>query len=476
MSLFQPRRTVEAAAGGMIDPDDDLYRSTGMGYRDLLGFTLTRAQNLCVQMYRSNPLANRIIKIYVAFMAGEGFSVSAANPDVQAIVDEFWSAERNQMDDNHKRFARDKLLFGEGIHPVSVDEMGNTTIGFIDPTNIDRIERSTLNNMILEAVILRPSPGADPQPLKIVRPETDPFDDDAGLLTGDVFAWLHDRIAAASRGTPFLLPIIDWLDAYDQVLWELVERIKAVRAFFWDVEVQGADVSMLEEIKLQWGRTAPRSGSVRYRNEKMTVQAQQPQIGAYEDVAAARYILRHIATGSGLQPHWIGDPEDANRSTAETMDKPVFRALEDVQADWKSNMEAVLRFAVDRKVAKGLLDRVVPVYDEAGQPTEEMMPAHDLIEVTVPAITDDDVTAAAASLAALAGAFIQLDSIAAIDRNTLRMVIRHLLPALGIPADDLPDPEEADDDEIAQATGSMLEEARRTGALARMAETLRGAD
>jgi hypothetical protein len=451
-------------AAPRVDPDDHLYRITGHGLRDLTGATLRRAQDISVDLYRKNALANRIVKIYTTFMAGDGFALSADNPDVQATIEEFWYAERNEMDLNHRRFARDWLLYGEGFHPVATDEAGNTTIGFIDPQQVDKITASKMNQLVLETVHLHAT--EEQRPLQIVSRQTDPALEDLGLLTGDTFAWLYDRIGASTRGTPFLLPLLDWLDAYDQTLWELIERMKAVRAFFWDVGVEGG-AEEVEQAKAIWGTTAPRSGSVRFRSNAMEVDATQPSIGAYEDVAGARFILRLIATGAGLAPHWLGDPEDANRSTAEQMDVPVLRALADTQAVWKAQMEEALRFTVDRKVAAGMLPAVVERYDEQGNPTGDMVPAGDTVEVITPALTDDEIEAAAASIAAVAGAFAQLDMLDLADRDAMRFIVRRLLPSLGVPADELPEPDEdgeIDDEEALAALEAMARRATRSGA------------
>lgn len=444
MSLFfKPRQITEAII--KVDPDDDLFRAVGETHRQLHGSILRRSQDLSVELYRSNPIANRIIKIYTSFMAGKGFTVEATNPEVALWADEFWAAERNQMPRNHRNFAKDFLLFGEGFHPVGVDEVGNTTLGMIDPMSVDHVERSDLNQLILEAVILTSSTMGTQEPLMVVRRDPDPFEETAGLSIGEIFAWLHDRIGASTRGLPFLLPVLDWLDAYDQTLWELLERVKASRAFFWDVEVEGG-AQEIADAQTQWGTTAPRSGSVRFRSNAVQVSATQPQIGAYEDVAAARYILRQLATGAGVAPHWLGDPEDANRSTAERMDGPVFKALEETQESWKLNMTDVMRFVVDQKVTAGILDRMLPVFDEQGNPTDEVLPAADHIKIIVPQIRDEDVVAAAGSLASLATAFVQLSGIGAIDNNAIRMIVRKMIPALGVPLDDIPEPEEGDTD------------------------------
>lgn len=470
--LFPPRvgpeRIVEASTI-YVDRDDELFTGGGEGTRrDLLGHTLRRAQNLSLNMYRTNPLANRIIRIHTTFMAGTGFAVGADNPDVQAVIDEFWGSERNRLDLHHRDRSRDYLIFGESILPAGVDEVGNTTVGVIDPTVVKDIHRSERSNLILEAVELDYSVTSPNRILSVIRADEDPASATVGLLGGDVFAWLYDRIGAASRGTPLLLPVLDWLDAYDQTLWEMAERVKAVRAFFWDVEVDGGKADIEEAQKL-WGVTPPRSGSVRFRTPAMRVTAAQPHLGTVEDVAAARYLLRLIATGAGVAPHWLGDPEDANRSTAESMDKPVLRSLVDIQADWRMRVEQMLRFAVDQKVAAGVLPAVVQRHDEKGRPLPGDMnrvPAHDTITVTVPEITDDRVVEAAGALSTVLTAFLAADTLDVVDRNTMVKVVRQMLPSLGVPADALPEPDEdatptETADRMRQALESLDRESRR---------------
>ena len=454
--LFPPkaeRITEDSLSIPLLDADDTEFRRLGAAPRDLFGVTLQKAQDLCVTLYRGNPIANRLIRIYTSFMAGTGFTVGAANPEVDGVVDEFWMSPRSKMNRHHRGFARDWLLFGEGIHPVSVDEAGNSTVGFIDPTTVEAIKRSTVNNMILTDVEVRLGQTAETKTLTIVAPNLDPFSESAGLLDGDAFVWLFDRIGAATRGTPFLLPTLDWLDAYDQVLWEMLERQKAIRAFFWDVEVDGG-LTEVEKAKAAWGLTPPKSGTVRFRTAAMRVKAESPELGAAEDVEAARYHLRHIATGGGVAPHWLSEPEDANRSTAEAMDRPVLRNLIDVQAEWLANITELVQYAVDRKVAAGFLDRVVDEHDEHGQPTGERTPARDLVQVTAPEIDDKSIQNAAASIASVAQAFVQFDMLNVVSSDVMRKVVRTLLPMLGVPADELP-PEDADDETIASALESF---------------------
>lgn len=424
----------------LIDADDLEYRTLGSAPRDLLGTTLHRAQNLCVALYRANPVANRMINIYRSYLAGNGFAVGAGNPEVQVIVDEFWTSPRSRMDRHHRDFARDWLLMGEGFFPIKPDEPGNSTIGFIDPTTVMKVRRSPLNNLILEkAFIQQPGGGGEHIELDIYQVNGDILSDRAGLWEGQTTAFLFDRIAASSRGTPFLLDELDWLDAYDQVLWEMLERQKAMRAHFWDVEVEGGQ-NEVDEAKALWGTSAPRTGSVRFRTDKFKIGAVAPQLGHYEDVNTSRYHLRHLATGAGLPPHWLGEPEDANRSTAEAMEGPTLRSLKDTQAEWKLNVTEILEIVVDNKVAAGMLDRVVERHDGEGNPTGDMMPARELVTVTVPEIDSSSVVQAAESLAAVAQAFVQLDMLGAIGKDTMVKIVRQMLPALGIPAEELPDP------------------------------------
>ena len=448
MSLLFPNRFAETSVSiPNVDLEDVGWRRLGSAPRDLLGQQLTRAQNLSVDLYRANPIANRLIRIYTSFLAGDGFAVEATNPEVQAIIDEAWTADRNRLDRLHPGYSRDFMLFGEAVHPVVADKAGNTTFGYIDPTTIQTVHRNPRHNMILTKVDVRA--GFDTESLDIVHRDTDILSDDAGLLAGEVFFWPHDRIGASTRGTPFMLPILDWLDAYDQVLWEHVERIKALRAFFWDVEVDGGPKE-IEKAKRLWGLTPPKSGSVRFRTPAFRVTAESPQLGTGEDVKSLTFLLRTISAGGGVAPHWLSEPEDANRSTAERMDIPVIRGLGDIQSEWKANIEDAVKFVVDRKVAAGLVARTLPEQRKnddgtfTEQPNSEKA-ARDHVRVVVPEIDDEGIEQAATSLAQVAQAFTQFDSLGVIGPKVMSKIVHHLLPALGVPADELPD-EDADDE------------------------------
>lgn len=471
MSLFWPdrrRQITEAHPGGAVagaawelSGEDAGFRLAGTPVRNLFDQVLRYAQNWSVHLYRSNPLANRIIRVYTSYCAGEGFRPWAANPDVQATIDEAWTAWRNQLHRNHRGYARDWLLFGEAAHPLRYDEAGHTTVGFADPNTIDRVDRHPENNMVLTTLWVKPAGGSDPEPLSIVRPSLSLDRDGFGLLDGDALYWPYERIGASTRGFPLLLPTLDWIDGTDQNLWELLERQKAMRAFYWDVEVDG-DATTVRDAQTLFGTAPPRSGSVRFHTANMRVQAISPQIAGGEDVRAATFLLRHVATGAGLAPHWLSEPEDANRSTAQQMDKPVLRSLTDVQAEWRLNMIDLLTFIVHRKVAAGRLPAVLPEHaadgrpltDGDGQPT--MRPAAELVRLDVPEIDSDDVQQSTAALGNLVNALVAAVAADLVNPEAARAAIRGMLPALGVQPEELPD---VGDGEEAGAVDAALGEA-----------------
>jgi len=458
--LFSPppvtTRVVESVSDmPLVDSDDASYRRLGAAPRDLQGTTLIKAMNLSVALYRANPLANRIISIYRSFMSGVGFDITATNPEVDAVVSDFWKGPRNRLDRNHSNYTRDHLLMGETHLPIAEDQTGNLTVGYIDPVTVEKILRDPTNNMLLTDIEVRAGLTAETETLRIVGMNTDPTEPDAGLWKGQVCTWLFDRIAAGTRGTPFLLPVLDWLDAYDQVLWELLERQKALRSHFWAVTVQGGENEVAAAQAL-FGTTAPRTGSVRYQTDAMKIDAVSPTLGTSDDVPAAQYQHRHIASGVGLAPHWLGDPNDTNRSTAESMDVPVLRSLADTQDEWARNTVELAQVAVDAKVRARMLPPILPVV-ENGQPVRgSEKPAREHVKVVAPEIEDRKVVDAAAALASTASAFISLDMLGTIRRDTMVKVVRQMLPALGIPADELPAPDADADMQI-----SALESYRR---------------
>jgi len=267
--------------------------------------------------------------------------------------------------------------------------------------------------------------------------------------------WLFERIAAATRGTPLLLPNLDWIDAYDQVLWEMLEREKAIRAFYWDVSVEGGP-NQVQEAREMFGTAPPRTGSVRFHTAATEINAVSPQLGHHESIKTATYQLRNIATGAGLAPHWLSEPEDANRSTAEQMDLPVLRNLTDVQQDWRTSLEDLTRFVIDQKVKAGMLTAVLPEILEDGT-KGELLPARDLFTINQPELESAKVEAAAAALSQVASAVVQLDMVDGIGRETIRRMVRAILPSLGLPADEIP----TDDDQFDQ---SLEDRAQRQAA------------
>ena len=195
--------------------------------------------------------------------------------------------------------------------------------------------------------------GQDTKTAQIIRPEPD---GSWICEKGNVFFLSWDRTQNATRGSSFLLPLLDYLDVLDESVFTLAERQSFLNAFVWDVELEGASESDCMSRAAEM--TAPAPGSVRFHNEKEKWKTAQPNLEAHEQQATAELVMRFVLAGAGVPEHWMGRAEDINRATAESMAYPVRRRIEFSQEDVQTHIETMIEAQIavakrEGKLAKG---------------------------------------------------------------------------------------------------------------------------
>lgn len=439
------------ASGYGRDPiDGDYgYRSAGSVGREVPEWTRQRARDYSVAAYRSNPMATAIIDTYVAFCVGDsGVAPQCANEDVKQVVDEFWNDPANRLGGIQELSLRSQLLLGEKMYELMVGEKsGVVRFSPIDPSSIKTIELHRNNPLWPSRVILGSVDGGDDRPYTVAR-----VDDASGLRDGQAMFWAPWRTLDTDvRGMPFLTPVLDWLDSYDTVLSNLIDRTALARYLVWDVTVKGDQDAVDNFVNTRGGLHVPRSGTVEVHNEDVTWEPRTAQTGAMEDAQAGRSVLTNIASGAGLAKTWLAEPEDANRATSLTMAEPVRRRVGGVQKVWLDQQTEFCRFAVDRAVAARRLPETVTATDVKTGATYEV-PASQAVMVTGPEIAAADAQIAAQVLLNLSTGLEKLVQIGALSAEAAALAARRgWEDYMGVPYRAELDSPDTDVDELANA-------------------------
>lgn len=456
-SLFvPPRRVVEAspaqiaatgAAGyGGADPVDGEHgwRRMGSAGREVPHWTQERARTFSVAAYRANPMARAILDTYTSFCVGDsGVTYQVTNPQVRAVVEGFWADPRNRVGQIQEPFLRDQLIMGETLlELMQGPSSGVVRFCPIDTTGVTDVTLAHGNPLWPDKVVL----GSEKE-LKVAA-----VDDASGLRTGEAMWWTPFKtLLTDKRSMPFMTPILDWLDSYDTVLSNLIDRTALARYLVWTVKVNGGKTEVDEWVKQRGGLHVPRSGSVEVHNEAVEWKAQTAETGAYEDTAANRSVLTMIAGGSGLAKTWLAEPEDANRATSLTMAEPVRRRVQGVQKQWLADQTELVRFSVDRAVAARRLPAMVEATDPKTGQTYEI-PAAQAVLVTGPEIAAADASIGAQILLNLSTGLEKLVQNGVLTRDAAAVAARKAWEDyMGIPySADLGKPD-ADPDDVATA-------------------------
>ena len=381
------------------DPDLNLpgnqaaqnWRRLTQSKADLNPISHSRMQDIALHLYDRNPLGRRILEVTKDFVVGEGIEVESQDEDVKATIDRFWLDGQNDMPARCHALTLELGLYGEQALAVFVNETsGAVRVTSIDPRSISSILPAPGNPDVAYALCLEGGPGTEQRYLKVIREDDDPDSPTYGQLVGAApgetldlgdrkipfyeppglpggsrlvgcFFVAVNKVMAARRGRSDLLPIADFLDMYDRLLFDESERMSMIRAFVWDVTVKGnADESALRARSA--AEPLPVPGSVKFHNESEIWNAISPSLGSQDASITADLILSLIATGAGLPKFFLNGIMDVNRASSVEMGEPSLKRLGTRQEVVTTFLRRVVCFVLDAASQAGSLKR--PAEDE----------------------------------------------------------------------------------------------------------------
>jgi len=408
---------------------------TGNPSRVLPVATQERMFEICYWLWKTNPLAQFIIDIIVAFVVEGGMPFTSDNPEVKALFTEFWENSANQLDIFFEKHVTELGVFGELCLPAFVlANTGKVRLGYIDPADIESVVTDPHNAKITIGVNLKSMDNDPARKLAVII-----GDEEIEILSpkgralyetftdGQCFYWKINTLTNEPRGCSDLFVVADHLDGYEQFMADTMEKFSQYNAFYYDVKVEGADNEELQK-KADLYRP-PKSGGAFIHNEKVTSEAVSPKQNASDADTGARLLRNHILGPKGIPEHWIGGGGNVNRATASEMDLPVLKMLGRRQQTVKHILEQIADFVIVSALNARYL-RIKP--EEA------------TYEIQTPEISSKEIAPSATAVQSLSISLTAAQANGWIDQPTARKMFAFACDFVGFKYDpetqDIPDP------------------------------------
>lgn len=332
--------------------------------RDLNPLMHDRMLQVCYFLRVTTPFGKRIVEILTDYTVGKGLRITAKDPRVQQIIDAFWDDEVNAMDHNVEQWTDELTTFGEMCVPVAVNAVsGKVRVGYIDPMNIDTIQFAematsdgTASINVPYAVRLRREVGEVLQkPMLLIRRVEDPNNANYGQLDGECFYFALNKAKSASRGFSELFALADWIDLFDQMIFDFGDKVRFLNSFVWHYVINGADAKKVDEFKNKLTKDPPKQGGVMVTNDQVSITAQTPDFKGADMAQGAGMVKLYGLGGAGLPPTFFGDGVDSNRASSIEMNAPVVKKIQKRQNHLARCLKQVLDFVVECAQRAGAL-------------------------------------------------------------------------------------------------------------------------
>lgn len=310
-----------------------------------------RAQILedCLDAWRFNPLARRIVELTSQYVVGGGMLVSCEEPAVQAFLQDFWQQRLNRMEVRLVEMCDELSRSGNLFVLVSTDQAGMSYLRVVPAADISLIESAPNDIEQARAFIGNPDAVTGEAPR---YPAYDPQADspnEEGRFQAVMLHYAVNRPAGAQWGEPDLAPLLRWLSRYAAWLEDRVRLNRFRNAFMYVVKARFVSESARQARQAVLAANPPAPGSVLVTDESEEWSVISPKLEALDASTDGLAVKKMIAAGAGVPLHFLAEPESSTRTTAEAAGSPTFRRFEQRQRTFLWLLQDLLRVVLQRR-------------------------------------------------------------------------------------------------------------------------------
>lgn len=425
-SAEKPLREAVSAQG---DGEEGWRRLSGgleaMNERDLAPMAQDRMQKLAEYLWQSNLLANRLTELPLAYLLAEGVSLQCKDEEHQRLLNQFWVDPINNWPLKLQGRVRALGLLGEQCYIANVREGdGFVRLGYLDPRQIATVVNDPGNpEQPIGVVTKRDNRGRQYKYRVIVLGEdAELFSENTCRIRAEEFTdgecllYQLNKFPNGSRGRSDLLGQMDWLDAYDEFLFNELDRIGYLRSFVWDVELKGADDNAVKAYEKTFVPPGPNSTFV--HNDNVKLEAKSPTLQAADTSQSARLLRNHVLGGSTMPEHWFGGGGDVNRAVGAEMGEPTFKMYSMRQAFLKIMLEEIGRHVL---LCQARTKGITPDWSQ-----DEWQ-----VTAVFPELLNRDVTKFAAALQQLVSSVVQMIDAGLMTEETALKIVADVAQRFG---------------------------------------------
>jgi hypothetical protein len=354
MTLTSPERDNNFFTGGLSGLYTDPLNRSAWDRRKVFTEAL--------RAWRVNPIARRIVKLMTSFVIGKGIEIKCKDEATNTFIQEW--AKKNKLQKNLKRWKDEETRTGNLFALYNVQPDGMTIIRMTPAELIEEIETDE-NDVEKELAYIRDQSAQDKWSAYNPEEQQQTF----------MLHFASNQPVGSPWGEADLSPLLVWIGRFSSWLEDRVRLNRFRTAFMYVVRGNYADESERAAREKAINANPPKSGSVLVMNaangEDWGILS--ANLDAFDASMDGTAIKKNIAAGIGFPMHWLAEPEDSTRTTAEAAGTPSFRTMEETQNDFFETIREMIQTALEVKVK----------YDGGVNPAAE-------IEITGPDITERD--------------------------------------------------------------------------------------
>lgn len=314
----------------------------------------------CLEAWRTNPIARRIVELTTQY-AAEGLQTSCAHAPTQSFIHAFWEHPLNRMSARMADFSDELSRSGNLFLLLSTDPAGMSYVRIVPSADLRRIDTRS-NDVEQEIACHLLQADGEERIYPIWQPGAQHPRTEAVMLHFAI-----NRPSGAVWGESDLAPILKWLTRYTAWLEDRVRLNRFRNAFLYVVKARFASESSRSARQHQLALHPPAPGSVLVTDESEEWSVLSPKLEALDASSDGLAIKKMIAIGAGLPLHFLAEPEQSTRTTAESSDQPTYRRFAARQRVLCEVCEGLLRAVLARRAPLDpAIDPLVPLSVRGG--------------------------------------------------------------------------------------------------------------